>query len=225
MVKGDSNLDQDVSIPTVDGSLSGRLVVPAEPVGLMLFAHGSGSSRRSPRNLAVAERLHAARLATLLFDLLFAAEEGNRRNVFDVPLLAGRLVAATRWATASARVAALPLGYFGASTGAAAALWAATEIGPQVRAVVSRGGRADLAGPVLDRVTAATMLIVGGADSAVLAVNQQAQRLLRCENRLVVVPGAGHLFEERGALDTVADLAAAWFVEHFVPRALGGQSP
>ena len=217
---GGTGSDREVSIPIVDGSLPGRLVVPAEPVGLVLFAHGSGSSRHSPRNVAVAERLHAAHLATLLFDLLLAAQERDRRNVFDMPLLVERLVAATVWAQAESEVAAMPLWYFGASTGAAAALWAAAQPGAQVQAVVSRGGRVDLATPVLDRVTAATMFIVGGADRTVLTLNQQAQRLLRCENRLVVIPGASHLFEEPGALDAVADLTAAWFVEHFAPDAV-----
>ena len=217
---GGTGSDREVSIPIVDGSLPGRLVVPAEPVGLVLFAHGSGSSRHSPRNVAVAERLHAAHLATLLFDLLLAAQERDRRNVFDMPLLVERLVAATVWAQAESEVAAMPLWYFGASTGAAAALWAAAQPGARVQAVVSRGGRVDLATPVLDRVTAATLFIVGGADRTVLTLNQQAQRLLRCENRLVVIPGASHLFEEPGALDAVADLTAAWFVEHFAPDAV-----
>jgi putative phosphoribosyl transferase len=162
----------------------------------------------------VAERLNADGLATLLFDLLTPAEEGDRRNVFDIDLLAARLVAATSWAGEDDALGALPVGYFGASTGAAAALAAAADLTDKIGAVVSRGGRPDLAIPVLDRVTAPTLLIVGGNDHPVIGMNEEAQRHLRCENAIEIVPGATHLFEEPGALETVADLAAAWFGKH-----------
>jgi putative phosphoribosyl transferase len=194
-------------------ALPGTLVVPANARGIVLFAHGSGSGRHSPRSVYVARQFHAAGLGTLLFDLLMPDESLNRANVFDIELLAVRLLTAARWLRNQPN-GHLPLGYFGASTGAAAALWAAAE-DPSVAAVVSRGGRPDLAAPRLDAVEAATLLIVGGADVAVLRLNEDAARLLRCEHRLSVVPGATHLFEEPGALETVADLASAWFVEHF----------
>jgi len=192
-------------------TLPGDLTVPAGAGGIVLFAHGSGSSRLSPRNVQVATLLNRAGLATLLFDLLTPEEAGDRSLVFDIPLLADRLLAATRTVLEEAGIEGLPLGYFGASTGAAAALWAAAELGEAVSAVVSRGGRPDLAGERLARVTAATLLIVGGEDSQVLELNRQARRSLRCPNELEIVPGAGHLFEEPGALERVAELATAWF--------------
>jgi pimeloyl-ACP methyl ester carboxylesterase len=176
----------------------------------VLFAHGSGSSRFSPRNTEVARRLHEAALGTLLFDLLTDAETVDRSNVFAVELLARRLGAATRW-LGNEPGGSLPMGYFGASTGAAAALWAAPEFGDSVRAVVSRGGRADLAGPRLGSVTAPTVLIVGELDHLVLDLNREAFDALRCEKDLVVIPGATHLFEEPGALEQVADHATRWF--------------
>lgn len=205
---------RDVWVVANARDLAGRLVVPPAPLGVVLFAHGSGSSRLSPRNLAVAETLHRARLATLLFDLLDADEEDDRSKVFDIPLLAGRLSAATEWARREPSIGALALGYFGASTGAAAALWAAGSTGSLVSAIVSRGGRPDLAAPMLAAVTAPTLLIVGGADEAVLASNREAAAQLRCEHRLEVIPDATHLFEEPGALASVARLATIWFVEH-----------
>jgi putative phosphoribosyl transferase len=193
--------------------LAGDLTLPAGAVGAVAFAHGSGSSRLSPRNRQVAHRLNDAGLATLLFDLLLPDEERERSRVFDIPLLGGRLAAAVRWLRSQPQAAAMALGTFGASTGAAAALWAAAET-PDVSAIVSRGGRPDLAGARLAQVRAPTLLIVGGEDREVLALNQQARDQLRCPSELVVVPGATHLFEEAGALEQVADLAAEWFERH-----------
>ncbi len=190
--------------------LAGTLVVPDAATGLVLFAHGSGSSRLSPRNRFVAETLNRAGIATLLFDLLTDTEATDRRNVFDIGLLGQRLVAATGWCRT--RDLPEPIGYFGASTGAAAALLAAAELGPAIGAVVSRGGRPDLAGARLSAVRAPTLLIVGSDDHEVLELNRRAAaRLARCEHRLVVVPGATHLFEEPGTLERAADLAAEWF--------------
>jgi putative phosphoribosyl transferase len=188
----------------------GDLAVPASCLGLVLFAHGSGSSRLSPRNRLVAEFLQARGLATLLFDLLTPTEDREYRIRFDIALLTRRLVTATQWAQADPATAPLALGYFGASTGAAAALQAAAEL-PAVRAVVSRGGRPDLAINALARVRAATVLIVGGDDDTVLALNRQAYAHLSAPRALEVIPGATHLFEEPGALEHVAQLAAAWF--------------
>ncbi len=210
----DQEINEEVEIPAGPRRLPGRVTVPAGAVGLVAFAHGSGSGRHSPRNQAVARALNDAGLGTLLFDLLSPDEEADRANVFDIPLLADRLGAATTWLLDMPAGRALPLGYFGASTGAGAALWAAAEPGSHVRAVVSRGGRPDLARDRLDDVRAATLLIVGGNDEAVLELNREAAQRLRCEHRIEVVPGATHLFEEPGALDVVADLAAGWFVEH-----------
>jgi dienelactone hydrolase len=184
---------------------------------LVLFAHGSGSSRHSPRNQLVARALNRAGIATLLFDLLSPAEELDRGNVFDIELLGDRLLAATTWA--HTEVPFLPIGYFGASTGAGAALWAAAAPGSTVGAVVSRGGRPDLAGPRLAEVRAPTLLIVGGDDEPVIELNRHAARQLRCEHDLEIVPGATHLFEEPGTLETVASLAQDWFVRHLVPAA------
>lgn len=205
---------RDVEITAADVRLAGDLRVPPAPAGLVIFAHGSGSSRRSPRNIQVAAALTASGFATLLFDLLTDVEAADRRNIFDIRLLSERLAAATRWAQSDPELHMLPLGYFGASTGAAAALCAAAGIGGGIRAVVSRGGRPDLAAPALHQVTAATLLIVGGADRTVLELNRQALMALRCPKDLAVVPGATHLFEERGALEQVAVLAADWFAQH-----------
>jgi putative phosphoribosyl transferase len=204
-------------VPAAGGvGLPGVLVIPAGAVGAVVFAHGSGSSRLSPRSAGVARLLEDAGLATLLFDLLTPAEADDRRNVFDIPLLAGRLAAATAWLRADLELGPLPLGYFGASTGAAAALWAAADDG-RVRAVVSRGGRPDLARPRLPAVRAPTLLIVGSLDPVVLDLNEEARLFLRCRSDLRLVPGATHLFEEPGALETVARLARDWFVEHLRP--------
>lgn len=206
------------------GVEAGGVVLPGEltPAGrsgaLVMFAHGSGSSRHSPRNRSVAAALHRAGLGTLLFDLLTPAEEADRANVFDIGTLAERLVDATGWLQ---RRAPLPIGVFGASTGAAAALRAAAAVGPArgtgIGAVVSRGGRPDLAGPCLGDVRSPTLLVVGGRDTRVLELNRQAQAELSCENRLDVIDGATHLFEEAGALDAVAELARAWFTDHLTP--------
>jgi putative phosphoribosyl transferase len=194
--------------------LPGTLDLPDAATGIVIFAHGSGSSRLSPRNMEVAKYLNAEGLATLLFDLLTPAEADDRRNVFDIELLGRRLVAATEWTGRREDLARLAIGYFGASTGAAAALVAAAELGSGVKAVVSRGGRPDLAIPVLHRVTAPTLLIVGGNDHPVIGMNEEAQQHLRCENSLVIVPGATHLFEEPGAIEKVSELASAWFVRN-----------
>lgn len=197
--------------------LGGQLTLPERATGVVVFAHGSGSSRHSPRNRYVATVLHQAGLGTLLFDLLTPYEEHDRANVFDIDLLAGRLVDATHWLRLQPGAAGLPVGYFGASTGAAAALWAAAEPGAAIAAVVSRGGRPDLAGPRLANVTAPTLLIVGGDDTVVLELNRQAQTRLQCENRLTVIPGATHLFEEPGTLRVAAVAASDWFIRHLAP--------
>jgi putative phosphoribosyl transferase len=210
----DADPAREVKVTAEGVSLPGNLSVPDHAVGAVIFAHGSGSSRFSPRNTAVATQLNGLGLATLLFDLLTPAEERDRANVFDIPLLGHRLAHATRWLRRQSEVAGLAIGYFGASTGAAAALLAASERGGDVSAVVSRGGRPDLAGPALAAVSAPTLLIVGGRDDVVLELNRQAQMRLRCEARLEVIPGAGHLFEEPGALDAVAGVAGQWFLTH-----------
>jgi dienelactone hydrolase len=195
-------------------ALAAELMLPERPGGLVIFAHGSGSTRRSPRNRAVASVLNGAGLGTLLFDLL-SEQEGRRRElVFDVPLLAERLEGATRWVIARPDSRGLPVGYFGASTGAAAALRAAAALGGLIRAVVSRGGRPDLAADRLQHVNAATLLLVGSRDPEVLALNRQASAILRCPNQLTVIEGADHLFTQPGALATVARLAAEWFEHH-----------
>jgi dienelactone hydrolase len=198
--------------------LPGDLVRPAGAGALVLFAHGSGSSRLSSRNRRVAGRLQREGLATLLFDLLGEAEALDRRRVFDIERLGERLVQAVDWAAAQPALTGLRMGLFGASTGAAAALAAAAERPQRIGAVVSRGGRPDLAGTRLAQVRAPTLLIVGGDDADVLALNRDALQQLRCPKRLDVVPGATHLFEEPGTLDAVADLAAGWFVTHLSPE-------
>jgi pimeloyl-ACP methyl ester carboxylesterase len=212
----------DVAIPatTRDGAsigLPGRLTLPESAIGLVLFAHGSGSSRFSPRNTFVASVLHEAWIGTLLFDLLTPQEETGRANVFDIRLLADRLAAAVRFVTEHEQTRHLSLGLFGASTGAAAALVAAAEE-PRVAAVVSRGGRPDLAGAALERVLAPTLLIVGSADTEVLLLNRRALAALPCEKRLAIVPGATHLFEEPGTLEETARLAAEWCARHLGSR-------
>jgi putative phosphoribosyl transferase len=206
--------DEEIKVQAGAVVLAGHLIVPEEVNGIIIFAHGSGSSRHSPRNQEVARELNLAGLATLLFDLLTPAEEADRSNVFDIELLAGRLVEATRWLHNQSGLTHLPVGYFGASTGAAAALWAAADSDVDISAVVSRGGRADLAGSKLSKVRAATLLIVGERDGVVIELNRAAQAKLRCENKLVIVPRASHLFEEPGALDRVAELASKWFLTH-----------
>jgi dienelactone hydrolase len=203
-----------IPVSGIDLALSGDLTSSEADTGLVIFAHGSGSSRMSPRNRAVAAALAQAGLATLLLDLLTEPEAANRANVFDIPLLAARVAGAVDWACAEPRHAGRRIGLFGASTGAAAALVAAADRREDVGAVVSRGGRPDLAGDALELVVAPTLLIVGGADHAVIGLNEEAYARLRCEKRLAIVPGATHLFEEPGTLEAVTGLAADWFTFH-----------
>lgn len=218
--------DEDVEIPVGDVVLQGHLHVPESPAGVVVFAHGSGSSRHSPRNRFVASVLFEAGLGTLLMDLLTPAEERVRAHVFDIDLLAHRLVSATAWLRGRPDTASAPIGLFGASTGAAAALVAAAAPGADVAAVVSRGGRPDLAGALLGDVEAPTLLIVGGADDVVLDLNKQALAGLRCPSRLSVVEGATHLFEEPGTLAEAALLARDWFLRHLsVPDAPSRPEP
>lgn len=216
--KEDTVNDQDVIIPAGKTELRGVLSVPDSSLGVVVFVHGSGSSHKSPRNRYVAGVLNEAGVATLLFDLLTEAESMDRANVFDVPLLARRLEQALAWLSTVPEVGGLPIGLFGASTGAAAALWAAAE-GTDAAAIVSRGGRPDMAAERLGMVTAPTRLIVGGDDGMVLSLNQNAQEQLRCENDLVIIEGASHLFQEHGALEQAAQSACSWFT-----RFLKGQA-
>ena len=216
---------REVQIPAAGRALAGELVRPDHPVGVVVFAHGSGSSRFSPRNRFVAQRLQEAGFATLLLDLLTAEEEDEDRRTgrlrFDVALLARRLLAAVVWAAEQPSLRGLRVGLFGASTGAAAALRVAADAPERVAAVVCRGGRPDLARDALPRVRAPTLLVVGGADEPVLRLNEEALGLLRCEKQLAVIPGAGHLFEEPGALDEVANLAVDWFARYVTPGGTG----
>jgi putative phosphoribosyl transferase len=214
--------DEDVEVPAGSVRLAGHLTLPDRPLGTVVFAHGSGSSRHSPRNRYVARVLNDAGLGTLLFDLLTTEEDLSRAKVFDIELLADRLVDVTCWLRAHEGSSGLPIGYFGASTGAGAALWAAAEPGADVAAIVSRGGRPDLASPHLGQVRAPTLLIVGGLDDMVLELNRQAQSQLRCETHLAVVAGATHLFEEPGALEMAAELARDWFTDHLRPPTAAG---
>jgi putative phosphoribosyl transferase len=206
--------EASVWIPVRGVSLGGELTLPEDPAGLVLFAHGSGSSRFSPRNRKVAHELQQAGLGTLLFDLLTESESHSQANIFALDLLADRLLAATEWLVLQPETASLPLGYFGASTGAGAALIAAARAGDRVHAVVSRGGRPDLAGDWLSRVRAPTLLIVGSLDTVVVRLNRLALRHLQCPARMVEVPGATHLFEESGTLEQVSHLACDWFLGH-----------
>ena len=220
--------DEEVTVYAGRVRLAGHLTVPDDATGIVVFAHGSGSSRHSPRNRYVASVLSAAGLGTLLLDLLTVGEERDRGNVFDIDLLAGRLLEVTTWLRGEREARLARIGYFGASTGAAAALAAAAETGADVAAIVSRGGRPDLAGPRLAHVRAPTLLIVGGFDDVVLELNRAAQAQLRCENRLEIVPGATHLFEEPGTLEAAAALAKDWFVRHLSradPRLAQQDSP
>lgn len=213
-------MTSEVEIPAENVLLGGTLVVPPDSGALVLFAHGSGSSRFSPRNQFVAGILNQARLATLLFDLLTRQEEAidahTAQHRFDIRRLAERLQHATSWALQNQTTETLPFGYFGSSTGAAAGLVAAAELPDKITAVVSRGGRPDLASDALWQVRAPTLLIVGGKDEAVIELNQKARAKMRCEVKLEIVPGATHLFEETGALEQVARLAADWFLKHSV---------
>jgi len=207
-----------VSIPCGEVTLEGELAIPSGSNGVVVFAHGSGSSRHSPRNQYVARVIRESGNGTLLFDLLTRREEmedqvtGHLR--FDIGLLAGRLVEVTRWLVAQPAARELGIGYFGSSTGGGAALVAAAEVGPRIGAVVSRGGRPDLAGAALPHVESPTLLIVGGYDDVVIQLNEEALAELRCEKELKIVPGATHLFEEPGTLEAVAGLAADWFRRH-----------
>jgi putative phosphoribosyl transferase len=196
-------------------SLEGFLRIPTDPAGLVIFAHGAGSSHLSPRNNYVADKLGERGIATLLFDLLTDDEAADRANVFDIPLLSERMVAAMTWAREQSGLKDLPLGLFGASTGAAAALVAAANAPRNTVAVVSRGGRPDLAGGNLAQVRSPVLLVVGGADHVVIDINKAAAEQLTCEHRLDIVPGATHLFEEPGTLEKVVELAADWFLAHF----------
>ncbi len=206
----------ELQIPAGRVVLPGNLTVPEDAASLVLFAHGSGSSRHSPRNQFVARTLNCAGLGTLLFDLLTAEEEAldsyTHEHRFNIGLLAGRLVHATNWARQQDQIRDLRIGYFGSSTGGAAALVAAAELPKDVGAVVSRGGRPDLAGDALPKVQAPTLLIVGGNDDIVIALNEMARDQMRCDVKLEIIPGATHLFEELGALEQVAELASDWFV-------------
>jgi len=209
-----------VHMPAGNVTVEGMLEIPDGAIGLVLFAHGSGSSRHSPRNNYVAGELRAAGVGTLLMDLLTPEEDRDYARRFDIGLLTQRLLDAVRWVRVQAATRNLPLGLFGASTGAAAALEAAAELGGEVRAVVSRGGRPDLASEqALLRVSAPTLLLVGGHDDGVIDLNQLAYDQLNCEKDMVIVPGATHLFEEPGTLEAVARQAAAWFVRHLHPAA------
>jgi pimeloyl-ACP methyl ester carboxylesterase len=212
----------EIFIPLKEVKLGGELNLPPDASSLVLFAHGSGSSRHSPRNQFVARALRKqGKIGTLVFDLLTAEEEKTevhtRHLRFNIPLLAERLVAVTQWALDTVTTRDLNVGYFGSSTGAAAALVAAAELRDTVGAVVSRGGRPDLAGDALGHVRAATLLIVGGYDKPVMPLNEEAYYLLHCERALRIVPGASHLFEESGALEKVAQMAADWFAGHLHP--------
>jgi dienelactone hydrolase len=215
-------VEAEVRIPIDRDAVHANLAVPADPRGLVIFAHGSGSSRHSRRNASVAAALRRERFGTLLLDLLTRDEE--RRDIqtseyrFDIPRLADRLIAATHWSMSRASLRSLAIGYFGASTGTAAALIAAADLGRTVAAVVSRGGRPDLASTDLERVSAATLLIVGGRDHGVIELNEQSYHALRCEKDLAIVPGATHLFEEPGTLESVCELAASWFAKHLDAR-------
>jgi len=220
----ESDGSQQVFIPVSEGRLTlpGDLGLPAAASGLVIFAHGSGSSRLSPRNRMVAANLRRAGFATLLFDLLTLKEAGERANVFDIALLAGRTTEAVRWARSNPETSTFRIGLFGSSTGAAAALVAAARLPGAVSAVVSRGGRPDLAAESLPQVKAPTLLVVGGADDVVIELNEAALQHLTCDRRLQIVPGATHLFEEPGALDTVVALASGWFADHLGAKARGG---
>lgn len=217
----DMQAPQDVTIQSGHVRLDGHLVVPSSPHGVAVFAHGSGSGRFSPRNNFVARHLQHGRVATLLIDLLTPDEAEDRRKVFDIALLADRVLLAKAWLEQDARTKSLGIGYFGASTGAGAALQAAARDPSSIRAIVSRGGRPDLAEAYLPSVTAPTLLIVGGDDEPVIEMNRVAYRLLSCPKRLVIVPGASHLFEEPGTLEEVAERALIWFQQHLHPAQHG----
>lgn len=212
------NEQMHVVIPAGRARLQGILSLPQKPRGVVVFAHGSGSGRFSPRNNFVARILQQARMATLLTDLLEEEESLDRQKVFNIDLLADRLLVGAQWLREQAETRDLFLGYFGASTGAAAALQAAARERIGLAAIVSRGGRPDLAMSYLSLVEAPTLLVVGGEDKVVISLNKKAYSHLRCPKEMVVVPGATHLFEELGSLERVAELARDWFVKYFLPR-------
>jgi putative phosphoribosyl transferase len=218
-------IESDVAINSGKKLVRGTLIVPSGATAVVVFAHGSGSGRFSPRNQYVAQVLQEARLATLLVDLLEDEEANDRARVFDIALLAGRLESVAQWLASQPETAPMRLGYFGASTGAGAALLAAAHQGDSVSAVVSRGGRPDLARKVLPRVKAPTLLIVGGNDETVLDLNKEAYALLQCPRKLEVVPGASHLFPEPGALEEVARLARDWFLHYLLQSSHEGLGP
>jgi dienelactone hydrolase len=205
---------EEVKIPADSVTLDGDLAVPEGAKAVVAFAHGSGSGRLSPRNRYVAEVLRVAGMGTLLLDLLTVKEDAVYENRFDIPLLTERLKAATRWLKSDSRTKDLAVGYFGASTGAASALWAAADLGAEIFAVVSRGGRPDMAKHVLHLVKSPTLLIVGGLDDVVIGLNEEAYRFIKAEKDLKIIPGATHLFEEPGKLEEAASLAAEWFRRH-----------
>ena len=208
--------EKQVKISAESVKLDGILTIPKDSQGLVIFAHGSGSSRLSPRNTLVAGVLQKAGLGTLLFDLLTAKEDEVYENRFDIPLLTGRLKAATQWVKGQADAANLKIGYFGASTGTAVALVAAADFGHEISAVVSRGGRPDLAEDALRKVMAPTLLIIGGDDHVVIGLNKMAYDLIKAERRMEIIPGATHLFGEPGTLEKVAQLAAGWFRKYLI---------
>jgi dienelactone hydrolase len=208
--------EKQVKIPAESVKLDGILTIPKDTQGLVIFAHGSGSSRLSPRNTLVAGVLQKAGLGTLLFDLLTAKEDEVYENRFDIPLLTGRLKVATKWVKGQADAANLKIGYFGASTGTAVALVAAADFGHEISAVVSRGGRPDLAEDALRKLMAPTLLIIGGDDHVVIGLNKKAYDLIKAERRMEIIPGATHLFEEPGTLEKVAQLAAGWFRKYLI---------
>lgn len=218
MIEKKTILEQEVKIQIGSITLEGFLHIPSEAKGVVLFAHGSGSSRLSPRNQFVARYLQENHIGTLLFDLLTPKEEETdmitRELRFNIPFLAERLLGATEWIEKNPETHRFSVGYFGASTGAAAALIAAAELGPKVGAIVSRGGRPDLAGPVLGKVRSPTLLIVGGNDFGVIELNQHAFDLLECKKKLEIIPGATHLFEEPGTLEEVGRMASIWFTDN-----------
>jgi putative phosphoribosyl transferase len=211
--------EKQIKIPADSVKLNGILSIPKDAQGLVIFAHGSGSSRLSPRNRFVAGVLHKAGMGTLLFDLLTAQEDEVYEKRFDIPLLTGRLKVSTQWAKAQTDTAKLKLAYFGASTGTAVALVAAADFGNEIKAVVSRGGRPDLAKDLLGKVIAPTLLIVGGEDHGIIELNQMAYDRITAEKQFKIIPGATHLFEETGALEEVAQLAAEWFTRYLVRKA------
>ncbi len=222
---------REIELDSHGARIAGTMTTPPEPVGVVIFAHGSGSSRFSQRNQQVAKTLQAAGCTTLLMDLLTDAETRDRNNVFNIPLLADRLTDAKRWVEAHPEAAGMapgsrpPIAYFGASTGAGAALYAAAQSPQDIVAVVSRGGRPDLADECLGSVYAPTLLLVGGADEIVIGLNQKAYQKLACEKEIQIIPGATHLFVEEGALEAVSDLAKNWLLRHFTAHRKAGMFP